>query len=217
MSEPDATNRGALPPPPLAAEVVCGARLEPMTRFGELLAGTGVEHGLIGPREVSRLWERHLLNCAVIEDAFPPGVRVLDIGSGAGLPGLALAIVRPDLKVTLVEPMLRRTTWLDEAVVDLGLDNVVVIRSRAEELAGELSAPFATARAVAPLDRLARWTFPLLDAGGTLVAMKGSRAAEELHAHSRALKRAGMSSASVAHHGEGRLDPPVITIDLVRR
>lgn len=217
MSEPDATDGGTLPAPPRGAEVVCGSHLEPMTRFGELLAGTGVEHGLIGPREVSRLWERHLLNCAVIEDAFPRGVRVLDIGSGAGLPGLALAIVRPDLQVTLVEPMLRRTTWLDGAVADLGLDNVVVIRSRAEDLAGALFAPFATARAVAPLDRLARWTFPLLEPGGTLIAMKGSSAAEELQTHSRALKRAGMGSASVSLHGEGRLDPPAITVDLVRR
>ncbi len=188
-----------------------------MERFGRLLADTGVEHGLIGPREVPRLWDRHLLNCAVIADAFPPGVTVLDIGSGAGLPGLALAIVRPDLEVVLVEPMLRRTTWLESTIAELGVDGARVVRGRAEELKGRLRAPFATARAVAALDRLARWTFPLLDPHGTLVAMKGSHAAEELETHHRALRRLGLVSATVQRHGVGLLDPPTVTVDLVRR
>ena len=207
----------AVPDAPPAAEQLCGPTLPLMRDFAVLLASTGVDHGLIGPREVPRLWDRHLLNCAVIQDAFPAGARVLDIGSGAGLPGLAVAIVRPDLHLVLVEPMLRRTTWLEEAVGSLGLDNVSVVRGRAEELKGTLRAPWATARAVAALDRLARWTFPLLEPGGTLVAMKGALAAEELQTHSKALRRAGMTSATVTVHGEGVLEPPSITVDLVRR
>jgi len=142
------------------------------TAFVAILADTGVSHGLIGPREVPRLWDRHVLNCAVIEDAFPSGARVIDVGSGAGLPGLALAITRSDLDVHLVEPMLRRTKWLSETVAALHLDNVTVHRGRAEEFAGVLSAPWATARAVARLDKLARWCVPLLADRGTLVAMK---------------------------------------------
>ncbi|CCH80165.1 Ribosomal RNA small subunit methyltransferase G [Nostocoides japonicum T1-X7] len=217
MADPEEAFARVPPSPPAAAVAVCEARLPLMVRFAGLLAGTGVDHGLIGPREVPRLWDRHLLNCAVIEDAFPAGARVLDIGSGAGLPGLAVAIVRPDLEMVLVEPMLRRTTWLEAAVAELGLDNVTVVRGRAEDLKGTLIAPWATARAVAALDRLARWTFPLLRPGGTLVAMKGATAGQELETHTKALRRAGMVSAVVTPHGEAVLDRPSLTVDLVRR
>jgi 16S rRNA (guanine527-N7)-methyltransferase len=183
-------------------------------RFAEVLADTGVSHGLIGPREVPRLWERHLLNCAVVADAFPAGARLVDVGSGAGLPGVALAVVRPDLDVHLVEPMLRRTQWLSGVVVDLGLDNVAVHRGRAEELVGEVSAPWVTARAVARLDKLARWCVPLLEPGGTLVAMKGRSAATELEEDRRRLQRLGLASAVVSEHGADVLDEPVLTVDL---
>ena len=183
-------------------------------RFAEVLADTGVSHGLIGPREVPRLWDRHLLNCAVIEDAFPQTVRVVDVGSGAGLPGVVLAIARPDLDLHLVEPMLRRTQWLTHAVDELGLDNVAVHRGRAEELAGTVSAPFVTARAVARLDKLARWCLPLLEPGGTLVAMKGRSAAEELGEDRRALERLGLVEAVVSEHGADLLDETVLTVDL---
>ena len=183
-------------------------------RFAEILADTGVSHGLIGPREVPRLWDRHVLNCAVVADAFPEGVRLVDVGSGAGLPGVALAIVRPDLEVHLVEPMLRRTQWLSAVVDELGLDSVTVHRGRAEELAGTLSAPFVTARAVARLDKLARWCVPLLGPGGTLVAMKGRSAAEELDQDRRALERLGLVDAVVSEHGGDVLDEPVLTVDL---
>ncbi len=186
-----------------------------MAAFAAILADTGVSHGLIGPREVPRLWDRHLLNCAVIADAFPENAWVLDIGSGAGLPGLALAIVRPDLQLTLIEPMLRRTTWLETTIADLGLTNVDVRRGRAEEFHRELAAPFATARAVARLDKLARWTFPLLAAGGTLVAMKGSSAPTELVEDEATLSRLGMVSARVSEHGADVLQTPVLTVDLV--
>ena len=183
-------------------------------RFAEILADTGVTHGLIGPREVPRLWDRHVLNCAVVQDAFPAGARLVDVGSGAGLPGVALAIVRPDLEVHLVEPMLRRTEWLSGVVDELALDNVSVHRGRAEDLAGAVAAPFVTARAVARLDKLARWCVPLLEPGGTLVAMKGRSAAEELSADRRALERLGLVAAAVTEHGGDLLDEPVLTVDL---
>lgn len=141
------------PAAPSGAAAVFGERLPIATAFVAILADTGVSHGLIGPREVPRLWDRHVLNCAVIEDAFPSGAMVIDVGSGAGLPGLALAITRSDLDVHLVEPMLRRTNWLSETVAALHLDNVTVHRGRAEEFAGVLSAPWVTARAVARLDK----------------------------------------------------------------
>jgi 16S rRNA (guanine527-N7)-methyltransferase len=204
----------ALPAAPSGAAAVFGERMALAVRFAEILADTGVTHGLIGPREVPRLWERHLLNCAVIADAFRHGARVVDVGSGAGLPGVVLAIARPDLEVHLVEPMLRRTQWLSAVVAELGLDTVIVHRARAEELAGALSAPFVTARAVARLDKLSRWCLPLLEPGGTLVAMKGRSAAEELSADRPALLRMGLLEAVVSEHGGDLLDEPVLTVDL---
>ena len=204
----------ALPAAPEGAAAVFGPRLPLAVRFAEILADTGVSHGLVGPREVPRLWDRHVLNCAVIEDAFPAEARVVDVGSGAGLPGVALAIVRPDLDVHLVEPMLRRTDWLAGVVAELSLDNVSVHRGRAEELAGIVAAPFVTARAVARLEKLARWCVPLLEPGGTLVAMKGRSAADELAQDRRALDRIGLVEARVSEHGGAVLAEPVLTVDL---
>ena len=173
-----------------------------------------MSHGLIGPREIPRLWDRHVLNCAVVQDAFPAGVKLVDVGSGAGLPGLALAIARPDLDVHLVEPMLRRTQWLSGVVEQLGLENVTVHRGACRGPGGLVAAPFVTARAVARLDKLARWCVPLLEPGGTLVAMKGRSAAEELSADRRALERLGLVAAVVTEHGRDLLDEPVLTVDL---
>lgn len=209
----DAT--GALPTAaPSGAAVVFGDRMPSAHRFVEILADTGVSHGLVGPREVPRLWERHVLNCAVIEDAFPMGAMVVDVGSGAGLPGVALAIARPDLDLHLVEPMQRRTDWLTSTVGDLGLDNVTVHRGRAEELVGVLSAPWVTARAVARIAKLARWCVPLLDGRGTLVAMKGRSAQEELDADRRDLNKLGLVEAAVREHGSAVLEEPTLTLDL---
>ncbi|MCA0336886.1 MAG: 16S rRNA (guanine(527)-N(7))-methyltransferase RsmG [Actinobacteria bacterium] len=208
----------AAPTPPAAPEGaagVFGPRLALAEAFVAVLADTGVTHGLIGPRELDRLWDRHVLNCAVIAGAFPQGARLIDVGSGAGLPGLALAIARPDLDVQLVEPMLRRTNWLSETVAQLGLANVEVHRGRAEELAGRLDAPWVTARAVARLEKLARWCVPLLRDQGTLVAMKGRSAPEELTTDRPALQRLGLTSARVTEHGVGVLAQPVLTVDLV--
>ena len=156
------------------------SRLSLAERYAAWLADAGVVRGLIGPREVPRVWDRHLLNCAVVADAVPPGATVADIGSGAGLPGLVLAIRRPDLRVTLVEPLLRRTTFLDEVVADLGLDQVEVVRGRAEELHGSRRFDVVTSRAVAPLEKLLGWCLPLCAPEGIVLAMKGSSAAEEV-------------------------------------
>lgn len=166
-------------------------------RYAELLGGDGVVRGLIGPREVPRLWERHLLNCAVLAEAVPNGARVCDIGSGAGLPGLVLAIARPDLVVTLVEPLLRRTTFLQEVVDALGLDRVTVVRGRAEEMRGAASYDVVTSRAVAPLERLLGWSMPLVTASGSLLAMKGASAADEIAASRATWVRMGCAEPEV--------------------
>jgi 16S rRNA (guanine527-N7)-methyltransferase len=170
---------------------VFGDRLDLAVRYAELLATDAIVRGLIGPAEVPRLWIRHLINSAVLGELIAPGRRVLDVGSGAGLPGLPLAIARPDLEVVLVEPLLRRSSWLEETVERLGLTSVEVRRGRAEELAGSLSAPVVTARAVAPLDRLATWCLPLVAPGGELLAMKGQGARAELEGASEHLRRLG--------------------------
>lgn len=167
-----------------------------LRQFAELLADAGVVRGLIGPREVPRLWERHLLNCAQIAPAFDHGARVCDLGSGAGLPGVVLALARTDLEVTLLEPLLRRTAFLNEIVDTLGLERVRVLRGRAEEHAGA-GFDAVTARAVAPLDRLVGWALPMCRPGGKLVAMKGEGAAAELATATDALNRAGARSSTL--------------------
>ena len=184
-------------------------------RYADLLATDGVVRGLIGPREVTRLWSRHLANCAVLEELVPHGVVVADVGSGAGLPGLPLALVRPDLRVVLVEPLLRRATFLGEAVTALGLDDrVEVVRGRAEEQA--LSVDVVTARAVAPLDKLAGWTLPLARVGGKVLALKGEGAADEVAASARALERLGGGQIEVLTCGTGVVDPPTTVVKVVR-
>ena len=155
-------------------------RLPIAERYAGWLADAGVVRGLIGPREVPRLWDRHLLNSAMVADAIPAGASVCDIGSGAGLPGLPIVLARPDLVVTLVEPLLRRATFLSEVVEDLGLTHVEVVRARAEELHGKRSFDVVTSRAVAPLERLLSWSLPLVAPTGHVLALKGSRATDEV-------------------------------------
>jgi 16S rRNA (guanine527-N7)-methyltransferase len=168
------------PNAPDSAVAVFGPALPAIRAYAELLATDGVQRGLIGPREVPRLWSRHLLNCAALTELVPDGSHLADVGSGAGLPGLVLACQRPDLRVTLVEPMLRRVTFLTEAVDRLALAHVTVLRARAEELAGSLTADVVTARAVAALPTLIGWTAPLLAPHGQLLALKGESAAQEV-------------------------------------
>jgi 16S rRNA (guanine527-N7)-methyltransferase len=172
---------------------VFGDRLSLAVRYGDGLAGPGVERGLIGPHETERLWHRHLLNSAAVAALIPPVSTVVDVGSGAGMPGIVLALARPDLRVILVESMLRRTAFLDEVVADLGLDGVEVRRARAEDLRKpRLSADVVTARAVAPVDRLAGLAAPLLRPGGQLLALKGAAVAHELAAGWPSVRRAAM-------------------------
>ncbi|WP_112466328.1 16S rRNA (guanine(527)-N(7))-methyltransferase RsmG [Streptomyces triticisoli] len=202
------TEAAELPPAPEQARDVFGDRFADAVRYAELLAEAGVQRGLIGPREVPRLWERHLLNCAVLSEVVPEGVTVCDVGSGAGLPGIPLALVREDLKITLLEPLLRRTNFLTEVVELLGLDHVTVVRGRAEEVMGRIPpVHVVTARAVAPLDRLATWGIPLLRPYGEMLALKGDAAEEELKSAATALTKLGAVETSILHVGEGVVDP----------
>lgn len=194
------------------AERLFGDRLPLAERFAGLLAREGVERGLIGPREVDRLWQRHILNCALMVETIPAGARTLaDVGSGAGLPGVVIAIARPDLEVTLIETMLRRATWLEEVEDQLGL-GLEVVRSRAEDLQGDRGFDVVTARAVAALDKLVRWTLPLVAPGGHLVAMKGSSAAEEIEAAAAVIKRLGGVDPEVIVVGEGEVEVPTTVV-----
>lgn len=212
-------------PPELApaARTLFGDRLDLAAAYAELLATEGVLRGLIGPREAPRIWERHLLNCAVMAERIPDGASVIDVGSGAGLPGIVLAIARPDLTVTLVEPLARRTGFLIEAVERLGLARTVrVFRGRAEEAAAgsrdrtPLSADVVTARAVAALDRLAAWCLPLAVPGGRLVALKGASAAEEIAEHGAAVARLGGGEPELYLCGVDVIDPPATVVEVVR-
>ncbi|XNL28215.1 16S rRNA (guanine(527)-N(7))-methyltransferase RsmG [Longispora sp. K20-0274] len=214
--EPDATEP-APGPPPAAARTVFGDQLDAAIAYAELLATEGVVRGLIGPREAPRIWDRHLLNCAVVAELIPLGASVVDVGSGAGLPGIVLAVARPDLQVTLVEPLARRTAFLDEVVDQLDLTGVTVVRGRAEELVGRLApADIVTARAVAPLDRLAGWCLPLAAVGGRMLAMKGSTAAEEIAEHRNVILRLGGGQARVLSCGAGLIDPETTVVEVVR-
>ena len=192
--------------PPAEAAGVFGGALDQARRYAELLATDGVTRGLIGPRETDRLWDRHLLNCAVVAELLPEHGQVVDIGSGAGLPGIVLAMLRPSLQVTLLEPLLRRSVFLEECVAELGLANATVLRARAEDkAAAQLRADIATARAVAGLGRLAGWAARLLRPGGQLLAIKGQSAEAELAAAGPVLSRLGVRSAEVLQAGDGRV------------
>jgi len=194
-----------------------------LTRYAELLATAGVERGLIGPREVPRLWDRHLLNCAVAVPLVPEGADVIDVGSGAGLPGIVWGIVRSDITVTCLEPLQRRATFLEEVVAELGLtDRVRVVRARAEDIVRgrgpvtSLRARVVTARAVAPMERLAGWTVPLVQPGGELLALKGRSAAEEVEASRSVLERLGIVAVDIVECGEGVVDPVTTVVRAVK-
>lgn len=193
---------------------VFGPRVDAARRYAEILASAGVERGLLGPREVDRLWERHLVNCAVVGELLEPRAQVVDIGSGAGLPGIPLFIARPDLDVVLLEPLLRRSDFLTEAVAELGLA-VEVLRGRAEEpwvreRCGERDA--AVSRAVAPLDKLTKWSMPLLRPGGRMIAIKGESAPEELQQHRRVMEASGALDAKVVTCGADFLRQPATAV-----
>lgn len=194
-----------------------------LARYAEILIGPGIERGLLGPREAPRIWERHILNCAVVADPsvglLPNNATVADIGSGAGLPGLVWALVRPDLTLVLIESLLRRATFLTECVHSLDLaDRVTVVRDRAESVAGGPKAgrpgqmDVVTARAVAPLGALAAWGAPLLAPGGVLLALKGASAAEEIQRDREQLNELGLREVQIVQVGQGVVDPPTTVV-----
>ncbi len=199
-----------VPAPPPAVAAVFGDAVDVAVAYAEILAGAGVERGLLGPREVDRVWDRHVLNSAVVGEALDTGETVVDIGSGAGLPGIPLALARPDLRVTLVEPLLRRSDFLREAIDELGLE-CVVVRGRAEDrsvrdAAGERDV--VVSRAVASLDKLSKWSVPLLRSGGRMLAIKGERAADEVQQHRRSMAALGLTEVEVRTCGAQYVDPP---------
>jgi 16S rRNA (guanine527-N7)-methyltransferase len=203
---------------PRGADAFFRDRLDRAQRYAEILAGAGVERGLIGPREVDRLWDRHILNSAAVAELLEMNERIADIGSGAGLPGIPLALARPDLRVTLIEPLLRRSDFLREVIDELGID-ATVVRGRAEELTvrqrvGEMDA--VVSRAVASLDKLTKWSLPLLRPGGRMLAMKGERAEDEVKEHRRVMTSLGAVDERVVRCGADYLNPPA-TVVVARR
>lgn len=220
MTDDVSRETSTAPPAPDTARGVFGSERLPLAeRFAHLLATEGILRGLIGPREVPRLWERHLVSCAVLGEIVPHGATVCDLGSGAGLPGIALAIARPDVRVTLVEPLLRRTSFLDEVVRELGLDTCEVLRDRAERLHGRVTFDIVTSRAVAPLPKLLDWSIPLAAPRGAVIAMKGWRAPEEIAEAAGTLRRLGCAPAEVLELGGGApalLEPPTTVVRVVR-
>jgi 16S rRNA (guanine527-N7)-methyltransferase len=215
MSVPRETDGPALELPGAAAELF-GSGVAKASAYAEALATTGVERGLIGPREVPRLWDRHLLNCVALRELIPEGVELADVGSGAGLPGIPLTIARPDLSVSLIEPLLRRVVWLREIVLELSLINVEIIRARADAVR-ETGQTFdvVTARAVAPLSSLLELCLPLVRPGGELLAMKGDGAEEELAGSIPMLERLGAAEWSVVTCGEGVLETPTTVVRVI--
>jgi 16S rRNA (guanine527-N7)-methyltransferase len=198
---------------PAGAAEVFGAELARAVAYAEILATRGVEWGVIGPREVPRLWDRHLMNCAVVADLVEPGYGTLaDVGSGAGLPGVVLALVLPEVRVTLIEPLERRARFLTECISELELMNASVLRGRAEDVTGQVAADVVTARAVAPLDRLVPLAAGLARKRGMVLAIKGSSADEELERAKPVLRRIGARSAEVLRVGHGKVSPATTVV-----
>lgn len=200
-----------------AAVVLFGDRLQQAEKYVEHLCTTGISHGLLGPREVPRIWGRHVLNCAVLGPELPAGGTVADVGSGAGLPGLALALVREDVEFTLIEPMERRVEWLDTVVKDLGISNVRVIRARAEDVGDEVLADVVTARAVSALKKLIPMTIGLLDDHGELMFLKGRSAGAEIEAAQKVLRRFRLNPPEIRLLGEDILEEPTTVVRIRRR
>ena len=203
-----------VPDAPPAAMRLFGDRFDRAVRYAELLASHGVARGLIGPREVDRLWDRHLLNCVAIAELIGDEAGVVDAGSGAGLPGVPLALARPDLRVTLVEPMLRRVDFLREVVDELGLD-VAIVRGGAEDAAVREAVgtvDVVACRAVAALDKLAAWCLPIVRPGGALLAIKGEQAEQEVERHRRVMRSLGAGTVRVVRCGGDYLDPATTVV-----
>lgn len=200
-----------------AAQTLFGEQLGAATRFVEHLCTTGITHGLLGPREVPRMWSRHVLNCAAMAPELPATGTVADVGSGAGLPGVALALARPEVEFLLIEPMERRIDWLDAVVKDLGLENVQLLRARAQDLADEVMAEVVTSRAVSALKKLIPMTVPLLEDHGELIFFKGRSAGEEIRAAAKAISKARLTEPRLEVLGEDILAEPTTVVRARRR
>lgn len=203
-------------PMPPSASVIFGAQLHLAEQFASLLVSKGDELGLLGPRELPRLWSRHILNSAIIGRLLEAETRVVDIGSGAGFPGIPMAIARPDVHFTLVEPMERRANWLSSVVTKLGLQNVAVIRARAEDLS-DSSFDVATARAVAPTEKLLKLLVPLVrtSTGGRVIAIKGQRVVDEIAAAGDIIQSLKLAELDVVVLGESEI-PETVTLLVAR-
>lgn len=217
VGAPRAGTPGPLVVQEAASREALGAGFDASVAFGALLQQHGEERGLIGPREMDRLWTRHIVNSAAVAPYLPSSGAVADVGSGAGLPGIVLAAMRPDLEFHLIEPMERRVEWLKLVATTLSLSNVVLHQKQAQELHGKLEVAAVTARAVAALDKLARWTWPLVARGGALVAMKGARAQTELDAAQPVLKKLSGAGAGVVHEVDLLGDGDVTRVVEIRR
>ena len=188
-----------------------------LQQFHDLLAAEGPIRGLIGPKEVEKLWDRHIGNSLVLESLLPEGCSLIDIGTGAGLPGIPIAIARPDLEIHLVEPMQRRIEFLELAVAKLGLSNTQIHRARAEQLHGQLVADLVTARAVASVKELIEWCEPLLNSHGRLVLLKGEKAEIELKEAKPTMHRHGLVLDDIVLLGEDLLIEPTRAVVLIRK
>ena len=223
VTDAGAEPASAPPPPPQAAEIF-GPRLDLAIRFADLLCTEGLIRGLLGPREAPRIWDRHILNGAVVSELLGPGLRLADVGSGAGLPGIPLALARPDLGVVLLEPLARRCAFLELVIESLDLtEQVQVVRGRAPDAARATATAHnfpidcVVARAVAPLERLVSWTMPLVAPGGELLAVRGERAAQELQEALPGMARLGAGAARLAECGSDLLGAPVRVVRVPRQ
>ncbi len=197
---PDGNDQALASVEAVAAEMF-GSSLPQAQKYADLLTGSGVERGVVGPAEAERIWDRHLLNCGAIARLVPAKAAVIDLGSGAGLPGIVLAILLPGVRVTLLEPLARRVEFLAECVAELGLSNAEVVRGRGEDVAGHTVGDVVTSRAVAPLDKLVGLSVGLARPGGRILAIKGASAETELAKARPVLARLGVTDARVVHAG----------------
>ncbi|MDP5107330.1 MAG: 16S rRNA (guanine(527)-N(7))-methyltransferase RsmG [Candidatus Nanopelagicales bacterium] len=197
--------------PTKAQEQVLGLAFPQLAQYAQILGQEAVLQGLLGPREIDRIWDRHILNCAALNELIPQVKSIIDIGSGAGLPGIVLAIMNPSTHVILVEPMQRRTDFLNDVKKQLNLENVEIIRGRAENQ--KIQAQVVTSRAVAPLNKLLAWSLPLVEKGGKVLAIKGEKAQSELEEAQKELNLLKNTTASIKTCGLA-LDLSVTVVEI---
>ncbi|RCS89454.1 16S rRNA (guanine(527)-N(7))-methyltransferase RsmG [Brevibacterium aurantiacum] len=217
MSVLPMTDLSALEIPPAGTEEFFGAAYPAAQRYAQHLATTGIEWGLIGPREIDRLWTRHILNCAVVAEFIDDSDVVGDVGSGAGLPGIPIALLRPEAQVVLIEPMERRVEWLKMVVDDLGLDNVRIVRARVEVLVDEEMFTVVTSRAVKAMTTLIEWTHEVMGPEGRILALKGASVEAELAKTKKLLKRYRLSQPEIHIVDGGILDVPSRVVEIVKK